>query len=193
MQTRVALFVVVAASSVAARTGWAEPVSASAERPLADLQLAAKPPLGIVRLTIKSDNPQVQLKRSVAQISSGNTGLLVEELICRVPCGAVIDGRKGEQFYFAGQGVIPSAPFQIIERSGEVEATVEPGNRAAWLVGVLALTVGLIGALTGGVLLLAGDGSALPMAAGGTAAAVGGYLLVATWGKTGVELHAAGK
>src|SRR5437868_6700205 len=71
-------------------------------------QLPAVPDKGLVRLTIKTDDQQVQLRRRVAQIAGSNgSGLIVEDLICRTPCGSVLDGRKGEEFYFGGKDVLP--------------------------------------------------------------------------------------
>jgi hypothetical protein len=104
-----------------------------AAAPEGELQLPATPEKGIVRLTIKTDNPQIQLKRNVATImTSANTGLLIQDLICRAPCGAVVDGRKGEQFFFGGQNVIASDDFQLIDYAGNVEATVEEGSHGAF-------------------------------------------------------------
>ena len=107
-----------------------------ASRDRGEPQLPATPENGIVRLTIKTDNPQVQLKRKVATVmTSATTGLLIEELVCRAPCGVVVDGRKGEEFYFGGKDFIPSEPFQLITHSGNLEATVKEGNHLAYTLG----------------------------------------------------------
>ena len=118
--------------------------------PEAELQLPATPEKGIVRLTIKTDNPQVQLKRNVATVmTSATTGLLIQELICRAPCGVVVDGRKGEQFYFGGMNFIASDPFQLIDYSGNLEATVKEGSHGAFWGSVWAIVLGVSGAVGG--------------------------------------------
>ena len=111
-----------------------------------------------VRLTIKTDNPQVQLKRNVATVmTSATTGLLIQELICRAPCGVVVDGRKGEQFYFGGMNVIASDSFQLIDYSGNLEATVKEGSHGAFWGSVWAIVFGVSGAVAGLTLAAFGD------------------------------------
>ncbi|MFO0757801.1 MAG: hypothetical protein U0359_15000 [Byssovorax sp.] len=47
---------------------------------------------------------------------------------CPAPCGKVIDGRGGVQFFFAGQKVPESARFSLGTATGDVTATVRPGK-----------------------------------------------------------------
>lgn len=125
----------VAATAAAAdqEAGGLGLVGSASDAPEGELQLPATPEKGIVRLTVKTDNPQIQLKRNVATImTSQTTGVLIQDLICRAPCGAVVDGRKGEQFFFGGMNVIASDNFQLIDYSGNVEATVKEGNHGAF-------------------------------------------------------------
>lgn len=155
-----------------------------------ELQLPATPEKGIVRLTIKTDNPQVQLKRKVARITSGSTGLLVEELICRTPCGAVIDGRKGEEFYFGGKDYLASDPFQIIDHSGNLEATVKEGSYVAYSLGSGFLVIGILGIVLGGIFATTGEVKWGLIGAGASAAlTLGAWVLYTKAGKTTVEFR----
>jgi len=154
-------------------------------------QLPSTPENGIVRLTIKTDNPQVQLKRKVATVmTSATTGLLVEELVCRAPCGVVVDGRKGEEFYFGGKDFIPSEPFQLITQSGNLEATVEEGNHLAYTLGGGFLVLGIIGTLAGLLDAAISDVKWGLITAGASAGVgiVGGFFYL-TAGQTKVEFR----
>jgi len=132
----------------------------------------------------------VQLRRKVARITSGNTGLLVEELICRTPCGAVIDGRKGEEFYFGGKDYIASDPFQIMDRSGNLEATVEEGNHLAHTLGGGFMALGIVGVILGLLDAAISDVKWGLITAGASAGAgiVGGFFYL-TVGQTKVEFR----
>ena len=154
--------------------------SPARRRDRGELQLPATPEKGIVRLTIKTDNPQVQLKRNVATVmTSATTGLLIQELICRAPCGVVVDGRKGEQFYFGGMNFIASDPFQLIDYSGNLEATVKEGSHGAFWGSVWAIVFGVSGAVAGLTLAAFGDYKwALITGAGGVGLTVGGWVLL---------------
>jgi len=156
-----------------------------------ELQLPATPEKGLVRLHVKTDNQQFQLKRNVATImTSATTGVLIQEVICRAPCGAVVDGRLGEQFYFGGLNVIESDRFQLINYAGDVEATVKEGNHTMHSVGGSMLVIGILGAVVGGIFALTGDAKIGLIGAGaGTGLAVGGYLMYAGPGATTVDLH----
>jgi len=156
-----------------------------------ELQLPATPEKGIVRLTIKTDNPQVQLKRNVATVmTSATTGLLIQELICRAPCGVVVDGRKGEQFYFGGMNFIASDPFQLIDYSGNLEATVKEGSHGAFWGSVWAIVFGVSGAVAGLSLAAFGEYKwALITGVGGVGLTIGGWVLYTKAGKTTVEFR----
>ena len=157
--------------------------------PEGELQLPATPEKGIVRLTVKTDNPQIQLKRNVATImTSQTTGLLIQDLICRAPCGAVIDGRKGEQFFFGGMNVIASDSFQVIDYSGNLEATVKEGNHTAFWVSAMGIVVGLTGAITGLVVAATDDFKwGLITAGAGVGITIGSWALYSSAGKTTVD------
>jgi hypothetical protein len=159
--------------------------------PEAELQLPATPENGIVRLTVKTDNPQIQLKRNVATImTSATTGVLIQDLICRAPCGAVVDGRKGEQFFFGGMNVIASDSFQLIDYSGNVEATVKEGSHGAFYGAVWGITLGVAAAIGGLTWAALGETKAgLITGAVGVGMTVGGWVLYSKYGKTTVEFR----
>lgn len=163
--------------------------AADGAAPEAQLQLPATPEKGLVRLTVKTDNPQVQLKRNVATImTSATTGVLIQEVICRAPCGEVVDGRKGEQFYFGGKNFIESDRFQLIDYSGNLEARVKEGNHTMYVVGGSGLVIGILGAVVG--LLYAATGDAkigLITAGASTGLAIGGWVLYSGPGATRVD------
>jgi hypothetical protein len=157
--------------------------------PEGELQLPATPEKGIVRLTVKTNNPQIQLKRNVATImTSQTTGVLIQDLICRAPCGVVIDGRKGEQFFFGGMNVIASDSFQVIDYSGNLEATVKEGNHTAFWVSAMGIVVGLTGAITGLVFAATGDYKwGLITAGAGVGVTIGSWALYSSAGRTTVD------
>jgi hypothetical protein len=159
--------------------------------PEGELQLPATPEKGIVRLTLKTSNPQIQLKRNVATImTSQTTGLLIQDLICRAPCGVIVDGRKGEQFFFGGMDVIASDTFQLIDYSGNVEATVKEGSHGAFWGAVWGITLGLSAAIGGLTWAAVGDAKwGLITAAVGVGMTVGGWVLYTRAGKTTVEFR----
>jgi hypothetical protein len=165
--------------------------SASDAAPEGELRLPATPEKGIVRLTVKTDNPQIQLKRNVATImTSQTTGVLIQDLICRAPCGAVVDGRKGEQFFFGGMNVIASDNFQLIDYSGNVEATVKEGNHGAFWGAVWGITLGVCAAVGGLTWAALGDVKAgLITGAIGVGMTVGGWVLYSKAGRTTVEFR----
>lgn len=167
-------------------SGTAPSTGAAAE---GELQLPATPEKGIVRLTVKTDNPQFQLKRNVATImTSQTTGVLIQDLICRAPCGVVIDGRKGEQFFFGGMNVIASDSFQVIDYSGNLEATVKEGNHAAFWASAFGMVVGLTGAITGLIFAATGEYKwGLITAGAGVGVTIGSWALYSSAGKTTVD------
>jgi len=156
-------------------------------------QFPAVPEKGLVRLTIKTDDQQVQLRRRVAQIAGSNgSGLIVEDLICRTPCGSVLDGRKGEEFYFGGKDVLPSKAFQVIDYAGNVEASVKPGSWGGAFGGMSLMTLGLLGVILGGTFVWIKDyrTTGLVSLGAGTAMMVGGWALGSA-SQTTIDLHPA--
>src|SRR6185369_3602615 len=91
-------------------------------------------------------------------IQAGNVVLTtsISEIVCRTPCDTEIDGRNGQEFFFAGKGITPSGRFQIFERSGDLNAVVKPGSASAFTGGFLALGLGAGVATAGAALTFIG-------------------------------------
>ncbi|UQA55119.1 hypothetical protein [Polyangium aurulentum] len=158
---------------------------------------AAEPPSpapapGAPRVHIEANRPNVEIVRvepGVPVMSDRGpvTGTVVHP-VCKAPCGEVVDGRDGAQFYFAAPGMVSSRTFGLADKSGDVTARIKGGS-AARRYGGLAMTIGGgASTLTGGVFLIAGSamtgdpaeaakGERL-MTAGGIVLGVGAALLV---------------
>ena len=65
-----------------------------------------------------------------------------------------------------GSNIPDSAPFQVFDKEGEVTARVRPGSQGKLTWSAITGSIGILGAITGGSLLLtcvlAGDGRAVP-------------------------------
>jgi len=154
----------------APRTQEAAPSSglaSSAEPPLAsqaDLELAyARGEPGVVRLHIDSPEPGMQLYRvntSPYPQYRTNPGTVaafpLSDLICLEPCDKYLDGRLGQQFFFGGSNMPPSAPFQVYKRSGTLNASVEPGSDARFISGIMTGTLGGITTILGATVWILG-------------------------------------
>ena len=70
--------------------------------------------------------------------SSGTTSAPV----CAAPCDRVIDGRRGQSFFFNGDHVLKTRPFSLTEHSGDVVARVTPGRPARRVGGIIGLALG---------------------------------------------------
>jgi hypothetical protein len=177
------------------------------ERPLGGLlgallddPLARPPPRpapGVVRLHVFSEEPKVELWRSGApQIVHTGAQIVVTpsfERLCRAPCDVIVDGRKGDAFFFAGEDVPPSDPFTLTEAQGDVAAVVDVGSPAARTAGTWLGILGLVGVVTGPLIAMAGYLAVDPaesdndiIVAGGITLGAGAALLVG-----GILLNAA--
>ncbi|UQA59204.1 hypothetical protein [Polyangium aurulentum] len=117
-----------------------------ADRKARDAELAhTRGERGVVRVHIDSDNPGVQLYRLNTSPTPGvpmNTTssllpLPASELLCLAPCDKVVDGRLGQQFFFAGKDMPASSTFQVFSRAGALAARVEPGSDGRVIAGLL--------------------------------------------------------
>jgi len=150
---------------------------------------------GVPRIHIATEDPRVQLRRynwaaTTGDARSGATSLA--EIVCRAPCDEVIDGRRGEEFFFGGTGVSPSSHFQLFDKQGDLTAEVKPGSRLKRTGGLVSLFIGA-GFATGGGLLLADDAAGTGNVshlgvAGGVALGIGAVALIA-----GAVLFASGE
>jgi hypothetical protein len=103
--------------------------------------------LGAPLVHIESDAP-VSLHEATVSLDGRR-----RPVVCRTPCDTVIDGRSGRAFYFAGDEIPESSRFLLTEKSGAVSVRVSPGNEALQPAGTTFLTLGILGASTGAVLL----------------------------------------
>lgn len=72
--------------------------------------------------------------------------------VCTSPCDDIIDGARGQSFFFGGDGVTTSPRFTLSGYSGDVVASVKPGRRGLRVGGLLAASFGAAGVITGGTL-----------------------------------------
>lgn len=118
--------------------------------------------------------------------------------VCAAPCDRVVDGTRGQTFYFGGDGITPSARFSFEDHDGELLARVRPG-RVGVLAGGVLLTSFSIGPLLGGALMAAiprhadhvnrtRSIAAVSLLAVGAGMLVSGIVMLAL-GKTRVEIY----
>ena len=118
--------------------------------------------------------------------------------VCAAPCDRVVDGTRGQSFYFGGEGITPSSRFTFEDHDGELIARVRPG-RIGVLAGGVLFTSFSIGPLLGGALMAAiprhddrvnrsRSVAAVSLLATGSAMLLTGVLMLA-FGKTRVEIY----
>jgi hypothetical protein len=87
---------------------------------------------GVVRLHIESEKPGVKLLEEVSSTYGmvGGYGFALQELreVCAAPCDQVIDGRRGQSFFFAGDGIPGSDDFTLASYHGDLLAKVDAGS-----------------------------------------------------------------
>ena len=74
--------------------------------------------------------------------------------VCVAPCDQVIDGRRGQSFFFNGAGVVKSRDFSLSDYGGDVVARVKPGSSGLRVGGIVVMSLGGVGLATGAFLLL---------------------------------------
>ncbi len=89
--------------------------------------------------------------------------------VCPVPCGAIIDGRLGREFFFAGSRIRSSSHFHLENESGELLIKVKPGSGIQWNAGEGLVIAGTPLAIFG-TILLAAQGSRSDHSSFGTVA-----------------------
>ena len=80
---------------------------------------------GVVRLWVEPKDPDLQLLRHYQNVVGRS------KIVCRSPCGVVVDGSLGERFAFGKMDRRDTEPFQLIGHHGDVTATVKPTDRGA--------------------------------------------------------------
>lgn len=73
--------------------------------------------------------------------------------VCTAPCAAVVDGRGGREFYFAGKGISESRRFTLAGESGALRFAVSPGNESSANAGIPITGVGGAAVVVGGFVL----------------------------------------
>ncbi|MGK3984876.1 hypothetical protein WME99_17650 [Sorangium sp. So ce136] len=97
---------------------------------------ASAPPLpsipGLARVHIDTDDPQVRLIKLVStDVLRGFRSYSVTrhvEVVCRAPCDEVVDGRRGEVFYFSGKDMPDSSEFTLLDVRGDLAIHVDSGS-----------------------------------------------------------------
>jgi hypothetical protein len=150
-------------TAVVAVGGANDPVAGGAPQTLVvPRQGGAIPPgPGIVKLHIDSPDPRVQLfgtdvDKLVQQPDGNFRSVGPSTILCRAPCDEYIDARKGQQVHLASPDMPPSDSFHLYANAGDVNVRVEPGNSALYTTGGWLGTLGVLGVITGGVVLLVG-------------------------------------
>lgn len=113
------------------------PPVASVPTPAPPAALPSEP--GVVRFHLYSEHPEVWLW--VLPKKGG------AKAVCRAPCGVIVDGRLGEEFYFEAAGAGRSESFRLTNRTGDVRVWVDAGSSRQRLVGGVLFGAGLIVAL----------------------------------------------
>lgn len=103
--------------------------------------------VGAPRIHIESDQP-VSLREATVTLDG-----LRRPIACRAPCDAVVDGRTGRSFFFTGDEVPESSRFLLNEKSGDVTVRVSTGSDGLRTGGSVFLTLGILGASAGTVML----------------------------------------
>lgn len=100
---------------------------------------------GVVRLWIRSKQSiELRLKGPVANVYPNRAysiGYNFSPRLCVKPCGSVVDGSRGQLFYFAGDGIPDSSPFKVDDMQGEITAVVDGGSSLMQGFGAICLIV----------------------------------------------------
>jgi hypothetical protein len=65
--------------------------------------------------------------------------------VCVAPCDLVVDGSRGQSFFFDGKRVTKSKEFSLSEHSGDVVARVRPGRPGLLGGGIAVMSLGVAG------------------------------------------------
>jgi hypothetical protein len=78
--------------------------------------------------------------------SNGGTGTVgFSDIVCRAPCGVVVDGSLGETFTFGDQQIPLTDQFQLLGKKGDVTARVKLGKPVLRFWAWWTLGMGLAG------------------------------------------------
>ncbi|MGK3969239.1 hypothetical protein WMF38_35390 [Sorangium sp. So ce118] len=124
---------------------------------------ATAPPLpsipGFARIHIDTDDPQVRLIKLVStDVSTGFRSYSVTrhlEVVCRAPCDEVVDGRRGEVFYFSGKDMPDSSEFTLLDARGDLTIHVDSGSTLQYRIAGPMMILGGIAVLGGAAATIA--------------------------------------
>lgn len=187
----------------AAGPGYVAPVAPQA-LPVPEPKLGE---MGVVKLHIESSEPVQVFEHAAPQVAGiGGYAVVIDNstLVCTSPCDRVIDGRLGQQF--TARGDFPGVKsFTLNGFKDSVALDVRPGSNGMRTGGVWVTTLGGVGLVSGGTLLLLGSAlsstegtgssgmktAGIGVLVGSGVALVGGIVLLATSG-TSWKLHPTG-
>ena len=110
-----------------------------------------------MRLHIVGDYPRVEVHDPHSGTPTYHGGVVTrmeEGVVCRAPCGSVVDGRAGQWLHFGGPGVTSSSKFQLLDKKGEQWVNVEPGSSTLRIGGFTTLAFGAASVAAGAMMLL---------------------------------------
>ncbi|KYF70732.1 hypothetical protein BE17_52800 [Sorangium cellulosum] len=114
---------------------------------------------GLARIHIDTDDPQVRLIKLVStEVSGGFRSHSVTrhvEVVCRAPCDEVVDGRRGEAFYFSGKGMPDSSEFTLLDVRGDSTIHVDSGSNFQYRIATPLMVLGGIAVLGGAAATIA--------------------------------------
>jgi hypothetical protein len=87
------------------------------------------------RVRLLGNDDRVELRR----LDSEGNGIL----LCKAPCGVVVQVHRSDQFILAGSGIISSAAFHLEPRDREVTLKVVAGDRGPRIFGFVLAGAGL--------------------------------------------------
>lgn len=174
----------------AAPTAPATPIAAGPGRPTLHIELTRP---GNVRL--------YELSNQLLVTPSMNWGSYAQaqqaHIVCTAPCDRVVDGSRGQTFFFAGDRITPSRRFSLDEHDGPMLARVRPGRIGVLAGGVFFTSLSVAPLITGALYLSlsARDNNAhksrdagIALASVGVGMLVTGIVMIAL-GRTRVELY----
>ncbi len=118
--------------------------------------------------------------------------------ICTAPCDRVVDGSRGQTFFFAGDRITPSRRFTLEEHDGPMLARVRPGRIGVLTGGILFTSLSLAPLISGTLYLSLNAqnnrsghstrDAGIVLSAVGVSMLVSGIIMIAL-GRTRVELY----
>jgi hypothetical protein len=112
------------------------PDEAPRQVPAAALPSGSDEPTWTLRVHLLTKDDRVELRR-----------LTDDALICKAPCGAALQFHERDEFALRGDELLPSEPFQLRPRDGDLTLRVNPGSAAPRYFGGGLLAVGATTAL----------------------------------------------